>query len=130
MKIDKAYFYENLKQFTNKYLPIFIDMPINKDFFEFEHGYLFDEIITDMPQVTSVKGEEEIRSLYFHFFEKAELHLKDDSVIILYATEPGFVGQAIKRGNTFKITERYVLNEKNGTTVFIIHRRGYNAQNE
>ena len=102
---------------------------INKDFFEFEHGYLFDEIITDMPQVTSVKGEEEIRSLYFHFFEKAELHLKDDSVIILYATEPGFVGQAIKRGNTFKITEQYVLNEKNGTTVFIIHRRGYNAQN-
>ena len=102
---------------------------INKDFFEFEHGYLFDEIITDMPQVTSVKGEEEIRSLYFHFFEKAELHLKDDGVIILYATEPGFVGQAIKRGNTFKITEQYVLNEKNGTTVFIIHRRGYNAQN-
>ena len=31
MKIDKAYFYENLKQFTNKYLPIFIDMPISKD---------------------------------------------------------------------------------------------------
>ena len=30
-KLDKAWFYENLKPFTNKYLPIHMDMPINKE---------------------------------------------------------------------------------------------------
>ena len=31
MKIDKAWFYENLKPFANKYLPIYMDIPISKD---------------------------------------------------------------------------------------------------
>lgn len=31
VKLDKKKFYEQLKQFNNKYIPIFIMMPINKD---------------------------------------------------------------------------------------------------
>lgn len=31
MKLDKAWFYENLKQFANKHLPIYMDIPINKE---------------------------------------------------------------------------------------------------
>ena len=30
---------------------------INRDFFTFEHAYLFDEIISDLPQVTQAKAE-------------------------------------------------------------------------
>ncbi len=31
VKLDKKRFYEQLKQFSNKYIPIFIMMPINED---------------------------------------------------------------------------------------------------
>ena len=30
-KLDKKWFYESLKPFTNKYLPIFIDIPLSKE---------------------------------------------------------------------------------------------------
>lgn len=30
-KLDKKWFYEALKPFSNKYLPIFIDIPLSKD---------------------------------------------------------------------------------------------------
>lgn len=31
LKLDKTKFYQQLKQFNNKYIPIFIMMPINAD---------------------------------------------------------------------------------------------------
>jgi len=50
---------------------------INRDFMDFEHEYLFDEIITDMPAVTGRKNEREIEELYQSFFVKAKQHLKE-----------------------------------------------------
>ena len=95
---------------------------INKDFFEFEHEYLFDEIITDMPQATSAKSRQEIKELYHRFFGKAMEVLKEDSVMILYATEPRFVDDCLEQYKTFRLEERFIINEKNGTTVFVIRR--------
>lgn len=34
-KLDKQWFYENLKPFSNKHLPIFFDMPLNKSNFRY-----------------------------------------------------------------------------------------------
>ena len=44
---------------------------INRDFFTFEHAYLFDEIISDLPQVTQAKPKQEIHELYLEFSEGA-----------------------------------------------------------
>ena len=41
---------------------------INRDFFTFEHAYLFDEIISDLPQVTQAKPKQEIHELYLELF--------------------------------------------------------------
>ncbi|HIR76788.1 MAG TPA: HEAT repeat domain-containing protein [Candidatus Choladousia intestinipullorum] len=95
---------------------------INKDFFEFEHKYLFDEIFTDMPQVTAAKSSREIELLYFEFFEKARLMLKEDAVIILYASEPQFVVSNVRRYSDLWIAEKFVFNEKTGTSLFVIQR--------
>lgn len=96
---------------------------INKDFFEFEHTYLFDEIITDMPQVTAAKDREEIRQLYGKFFKKALVHLKKDGVMILYSTEPKLISDMLGANPSYRLTKRFTLNEKNGTAVFVLHRR-------
>lgn len=40
MKLDKIKFYEQLKRFNNKYIPIFIMMPINK---ESKYSIILDE---------------------------------------------------------------------------------------
>lgn len=97
---------------------------INKDFFEFEHGYLFDEIITDMPQTTASRTKRELRGLYRAFFDKAKRHLKEDAVMVLYTTEPQYVIESVRELGGYCIEEKFTLNEKNGTIVFVIRRDG------
>lgn len=99
---------------------------INKDFFEFEHGYLFDEIITDLPQVTANHSRQQIRHLYWDFFAAAGRHLKPEAVLILYTTEPQLVLEALRDRAEYRIAEKYTVNEKNGTGVFIIERHQKN----
>lgn len=93
---------------------------INKDFFEFEHEYLFDEIITDMPQVTLMKPRREIRETYAHFFDRAGHVLKEDGVMILYASEPEFVYEEVKQNHRYRICESFLVNERQGTSVFVL----------
>lgn len=96
---------------------------INKDFFEFEHEYLFDEVITDMPQVTAAKTKQEIRSLYHDFFRKVTQHLAPEAVLVLYSTEPQYVKENVSAVKECHIEKQFTLNEKNGTSVFVIRWR-------
>lgn len=64
---------------------------INRDFFDFKHEYLFDEIITNIPFKIGRKTEEEIENLYEAFFSSAKKVLKDDGIMILYSHNAGHV---------------------------------------
>ena len=64
---------------------------INRDFFQFRHDYLFDEVITDMPFQMGHVTEEEIYGLYLRFFGCIAGFLKEDGIIILYSRNRGFV---------------------------------------
>lgn len=64
---------------------------INRDFFDFKHEYLFDEIITNMPFKIGRKTEEEIENLYEAFFSSTKKVLKDDGIMILYSHNAGHV---------------------------------------
>ncbi len=97
---------------------------VNRDFFDFTHEYLFDEIITDLPQVTPSRGEREIRQLYGRFFEKASVHLKKDGVMVLYSTEGQTAAEEGRKRPEYKIEERFPINEKTGTEVLIFRFRG------
>ncbi len=96
---------------------------VNKDFFEFEHGYRFDEIITDLPQVTANHPIQEIRELYRDFFEIAGGYLQPEALLVLYTTEPQLVIEALKGRGGYKIAEKHTINEKNGAGVFIIIKK-------
>lgn len=96
---------------------------INKDFFEFEHEYLFDEVITDMPQVTAAKPKAEIRALYLDFFRKIPEFLKEEAVLVLYATEPQFAQAAMDLTTGFCLEKKFMINEKNNTSVLVIRWR-------
>ena len=96
---------------------------VNKDFFAFEHGYLFDEIITDLPQVTAAHPLEEIRGLYRNFFAAAGRVLQTEALLVLYTTEPRLVIDAVRERREYKIIEKRTMNERNGAGVFIIRRK-------
>ncbi|MDF2589070.1 MAG: methylase [Anaerocolumna sp.] len=92
---------------------------VNRDFFDFKHDYLFDEIITNMPRVMGHKEEEEIYQIYHKFFIKASEHLKQNGIMILYSHNREFIKKLMNK-KIYKIEEEYEINKREGTYLFII----------
>ncbi len=92
---------------------------INRDFFDFTHEYLFDEIITNMPFQIGRTTQDEIEELYEKFFVKLKNHLKEDGVIILYTHDKDLV-QHLGKKNGLKLLESFELSKKEGTYVMIL----------
>jgi tRNA G10 N-methylase Trm11 len=92
---------------------------INRDFFDFKHEYLFDEIFTNMPRVMGHKDEDEIFSLYQKFFFKAKEHLDKNGIIVLYSHNKDFVYQLMNRA-IYKIEKEFEISKKEGAYLLII----------
>lgn len=99
---------------------------INRDFFEFRHDYLFDEVFTDMPFQIGRITDDEVFELYERFFGRIGELLKEDAVIILYSRNRGFVKPQAAR-NGFTVLKEYEISVKEGTYVFILCRKGAEA---
>lgn len=92
---------------------------INKDYFEFEHDYLFDEIFTDMPFAIGNKNTDEIEQLYQRFFKKAYTNLKENGRIIMYTHNREFVERYAKKSG-FRMLAHEIILEKAGTDLYIL----------
>lgn len=92
---------------------------INRDFFDFHHEYLFDEIITNMPSVRNKANEKELYSLYVRFFDKAGKHLKEGGILVLYTHNRDYVK---KLGNSkgYHIKCEFEISMMEETYVFVI----------
>lgn len=93
---------------------------INRDFFDFKHDYLFDEIFTNMPISRGRKTEEEIELLYNRFFKKALEVLKNEAIIVLYTRDKEFVLKGIAQNPAYHIEENIAISKKEGAYLFII----------
>lgn len=103
---------------------------INKDYFAFEHGYLFDEIITDMPRSAGGSAGGQLKELYIAFFDKSREHLKKGAVLVLYSSEPRYVADAVRRYPEYRIIKKYIINEKDNTSVIILRWGGTEVMNK
>jgi tRNA G10 N-methylase Trm11 len=92
---------------------------IHRDFFDFRHEYKFDELITNMP-MRGKKTRDEMDRLYADFFAKALTILAQESVIILYTCETGFVKKQIRLHPEFTLLEEYCMQTKSGHYLMII----------
>lgn len=95
---------------------------INRDFFGFEHEYLFDEIITNMPFKIGRITEDEVYEIYECFFSTISKHLKQDAVLILYSHNKEFVKDLASR-NRFKIMREYEISKREETYVFVLKEK-------
>lgn len=92
---------------------------INRDFFEFTHKYLFDEIFTNMPE-RGRKGKEEQDALYASFFDKAKEVLKEHGRIIMYSNEKNYVKKQLRLHGEFTLLREFSMDEKDNYYLFII----------
>ena len=94
---------------------------IQKDFFDFTHEYLFDEIFTNMPFAIGRKTEEEISDLYENFFKKAKTHLVPDGRIIMYTHNREYV-ESMAPFYGYKIIQDFEVNKKEETFLYILEQ--------
>lgn len=96
---------------------------INRDFFQFTHDYLFDEMITNMP-VRGKKTKQEMDEFYKRFFEKAKEVLKKDAIMILYTNEMGFVKKQLRLHKEYKLLLESCVQMKTDFNVVVIQYKG------
>lgn len=96
---------------------------INRDYFDFAHGYLFDEIITNMP-TRGKKTKEEMDSFYGRFFKKSTEILKKGGVIVMHSNEEGFVKKQLRLREEYRLLQEFCVREKDHFYLFVIQYRG------
>lgn len=93
---------------------------ITRDFFDFHHKYLFDEIITNMPTVTGTKSKGEIMELYERFLHKAPGMLAVGGIMAIYTTEEGILQRCLKKCDFIKVLKRWTVREKEGSVLYVL----------
>ncbi len=93
---------------------------ITRDFFDFHHKYLFDEIITNMPTVTGTKSKGEIMELYERFLHKAPGMLAVGGIMAIYTTEEGILQRCLKKCDFIKLLKRWTVREKEGSVLYVL----------
>lgn len=92
---------------------------INRDFFEFTHKYLFDEIFTNMPE-RGRKSKAEQDALYDSFFDKAKEVLKEHGRIFMYCNEKNYVKKQLRLHGEFTLLREFSMDEKDNYYLFVI----------
>ena len=96
---------------------------IHRDFMDFKHEYLFDEIVTNMP-VRGQKTKQEMDAFYGCFFEKVKKHLAKDAVVIMYTNEIGFVKKQLRLHKEFSLLQETCLQPKTEFNLLIMGYKG------
>ena len=96
---------------------------VNRDFFTFEHDYLFDEIFTDMPFALNDKVTLEIDNIYKRFFKAASRRLTDSGRIIMYSRNPQ-MALKYSKSSGYRILKRIAISEKNNSELIVFEHEG------
>lgn len=96
---------------------------INRDFFDFTHDYLFDELISNMPRVIGKKTTRDITELYKKFWIKAKAHLKKGAIMVLYCYDREIL-QSTLRHEWYEVLKEYEISKKEGAYCFVLSYRG------
>lgn len=91
---------------------------IQREFLDFTHEYLFDEIITDMPD--RFETQEKKEQFYMEFFCKCKGHLSDGGRLFIHCGEEALIRQVCRRYQEFSMIFSVLLSEKTKTGVFIL----------
>lgn len=95
---------------------------IGKDFFQFTHTYLFDEIFTNMPFSLKKEEQENIAAIYEQFFAKIKQHLTNQGTLILYSHNLPLVRKFAEKYQ-YRIVTDFAVKPKENTHLVILKVR-------
>lgn len=93
---------------------------INRNFFDFRHDYLFDEIITEMPDLYGRTIDEKNKFMK-RFFESADRITNDGAVIMILTGESSLIKKYIRLTDGFHMENSFAF--QNGRMIYVIGKR-------
>ena len=93
---------------------------IHRDFRDFTHEYLFDEIITNFPAKGKNLNGHTLEFLYGKFFDRVEELLRPGGFVLLYSHDRAFVNRQIGEHKSFKLLEVWPMGGKEESWLFAI----------
>ena len=96
---------------------------INRNFFDFTHEQLFDEMVTNMPMRGKMEKEEHDQ-LYADFFARAGQLLKPGSIIVMYSNEEGFVKKQLRLHKEYVLKQENLIRQNDRSYLFVISYKG------
>ncbi len=89
---------------------------INRDYYDFEHSLIFDEIITDMP----VLEHREADVFYGRFLKCSEGHLKDGGIMIVYSSEKNLLKKHLRLNGSYKLLREFPMDSRGDAGVYVL----------
>ncbi len=89
---------------------------INRNFFDFSHDYLFDEIITELPRLR----EDQVDLFAQNFLKKSRGLLKNGAVLVIISDAPKSLIRAIGYDPSYHLEAEFDLNERIGSKEMIL----------
>jgi hypothetical protein len=93
---------------------------INRDYFDFKHDYLFDEVITEFPDLYS-KEPKEREDFYQAFFRKTKEITTDSAVLILLSNEEKLLKKLMRLSSDYTLEQTIAFRKR--SKIFIIRRK-------
>ncbi len=94
---------------------------IHRDFFDFTHDYLFDEIITDLP--TEIGDRAQTDAFYADFLAKSADLLSPEGRIFCYTGETGLLKKRLRLSGRYRVIVQVPILERSGTALFALERK-------
>ncbi len=94
---------------------------IHRNFLDFRHDYLFDEVITNLPYAVRVEDMAHIEHLYRAFFPKAAGHLKENGILAIY-TRDAELCASLAQASGFSICLKKRIQERDAADWMIFRK--------
>lgn len=89
---------------------------INRNYYDFEHSLLFDEIITDLPVLEHGVAD----AFYGRFLKCSEKHLKKQGVMIVYSAEKNLLKKHLRLNGNYKLLREFPIDSRGGASVYAL----------
>ena len=93
---------------------------INRNYFDFRHDYLFDEIITDMPVRSPRVTRRDLDFIYGKFFEKSREVLTRNGIIVMYTNEIGLVKKNLRFHHEYRMLQDVPMQDRSDYHVVVL----------
>ena len=99
---------------------------INRDYYDFKHDYLFDEIITEFP-ARGKMSRDEMDELYEMFFNKSKEHLHNGGILAISSNEVGFIKKYLRLNKEYRLLKEFMIDQKQDIHEYILK---YQVEND